>query len=116
MNYFWFKGSDEMVKLLIDNGAIVNARDIDDQTPIFWAADGGNFRLNPKNENQILYEWFAVAGYARVAKILIENGAKINMRDVNSSTPLHLAVDSENGNLFNEVIFILLSVKKYVFV
>lgn len=40
--YNIFQGNDDMVKLLIENGAFVNARDVDEQTPIFWSAEDGN--------------------------------------------------------------------------
>lgn len=63
-----------MVQLLIEKGAMVNIRDIDDQTPLFWAAASAS----------------VVSG-----RILIENGAKVNIRDVNSSTPLHVALNND---------------------
>lgn len=82
-----------MVKLLIENGAFVNVRDSDDQTPLYWTAEEG-INLIIKIELKFINTSF-FSGHVVSAKMLIENGAKINIRDTNSSTPLHTAV--QNG-------------------
>lgn len=60
-----------MVKALIDDGANVNARDLEGKAALHWAA---------------------MRGHAAVVKALIDDGADINARDVEGNTALHRAV------------------------
>jgi ankyrin repeat protein len=61
----------ESVKLLIEEGANVNARDYSGQTPLHFAA---------------------VYGRMASTELLIENGANVNAKDHNGDTPLAIAV------------------------
>ncbi|KAM3528522.1 hypothetical protein NHJ13051_002343 [Beauveria bassiana] len=64
----WLK-ADAMVPLLLDHGADVNLRDLDDRTALHWAAEGT---------------------YADLVEVLLDRGAEIDCR-VNGWTPLLLA-------------------------
>ena len=63
-------GKTEIIKLLLDNGANVNAKAEDDITPLHIA------QLNDDK---------------KIAKLLIENGADINARDKYGLTPMDIA-------------------------
>jgi ankyrin repeat protein len=71
----WMANGRVMARLLIANGAEVNAKDIFSQTPLHLAAQVGNLE---------------------VAKVLLENKADINARDRYNSTPLHIVAWSGN--------------------
>jgi len=64
------EGSLERVKVLLDNGADVNARDLGNATPLHLAAD---------------------LGYESVAKILLRNEADVSIKNKNNKTPAALA-------------------------
>lgn len=38
-------GTEKVAKLLIDNNADVNARELDGSTPLHWTSEFGNFQL-----------------------------------------------------------------------
>jgi ankyrin repeat protein len=57
-----------LLQLLIDNGADVNLRNDDLETPLFES----------------------LFSSTSIIKILIENGAKINLQNIRGQTPLHL--------------------------
>jgi ankyrin repeat protein len=62
----------DFAKLLIENSADINATDENLMTPLFVAADYGSEHI----------------------EYLLEKGAKINHKDIDGNTPLHLAVRS----------------------
>ena len=65
----------EITKILIDNGANVDAKDNDDWTPLH----------------------IAVNKTTDIVKVLLENGAQIDTKNKDGDTPLHIA--SYNGQL-----------------
>lgn len=70
-------GSVDLVQLLLDGGADINATTSDEnQTPLHWAEK---------------------VGQQKTADLLIQNGADITVRDKNGKTPLELAPSYRNG-------------------
>jgi ankyrin repeat protein len=102
-------GNLELVKLLIEKGADVNAKTNDDATPLHVAANNDNLELvklliendadvNAKtNKGATPLHMAAVNGHFDIAKLLIENDAKVNEKTNDDATPLHVAAN--NGNL-----------------
>ena len=86
-------GNNELVKLLLENGANVNDKDRFDRTALHLAAQHA---------------------YIKVIKLLVENGANISlkaMRDGNNTvdkfTPLMFAVESGGSDRYEAVKFLL---------
>jgi ankyrin repeat protein len=71
LHYAAMVGSKEIVKLLIENGAKVDARSQNSETPLFGTAIGGA---------------------VEAAKVLLDNGADVNARNDRNNTPLHFAL------------------------
>ncbi len=65
----------DIAKVLINNGADVNAKDIYGQTPLFWARN------------------------VDIAKVLINNGADVNAKDIYGRTPLFFAKSKNEADL-----------------
>jgi len=63
-------GDKERVRLLLENGANVNARDRYGWTALMWAV---------------------FKGYKEIVKLLLENGADVNVRDFFGNTALKFA-------------------------
>ena len=66
-----FSEKPEVISLLLDGGADINARSISGSTPLHLAA---SFQT------------------AEIVALLLDRGADINSRDMDGETPLHLAV------------------------
>ena len=80
-------GYVEVVKILIDNGADVNARDSMGRTPLHRASQ-------KRKRNDEEYAQLSVANKEQIIEtiiLLIQKGADVNARDDDGSTPLHLA-------------------------
>lgn len=83
-----FVGDLQSVEVCIENGADVNARDMDGFTALMWACMRGNFEIvkylvergadvNAKNDAGFTALMMASGqGYFEIVEYLIENGAK----------------------------------------
>jgi len=99
-----FNGSVEIVKMMIKFGANVNAADKYHRSPLFAAVTSNRFEpeivqsltdsgaiWEPQDRDEALFK-AAKAGSLDVIKILITNGADVNLRDKNQSTTILEAV------------------------
>ncbi|KAM3542819.1 hypothetical protein ARSEF1564_004259 [Beauveria bassiana] len=109
----WLK-ADTMVPLLLDHGADVNPRDLDDHTALHWAAEGTYADLvevlldrgteidcrrgadvNARDfHGRSVLHWFAIQGCAETVPLLLRSGASVDMQDHCGQTALHWAVAS----------------------
>jgi len=110
------KGDDDIIKLLISQGAAVNLVNRNGDTPLFWAVGNNHIssaklliehgaKVNQKNE----YGWTslhisAYKGYLRMTDLLIDEGSEINLPDNQGATAIFWAIDS----LSNQVVDLLL--------
>lgn len=69
---------DKIAKLLIENGANIESRDSEGNTPLFIAVK---------------------KGFTDITQLLIENGADINIRTKDNQNALHLAIIQTSTNL-----------------
>jgi ankyrin repeat protein/predicted negative regulator of RcsB-dependent stress response len=106
-------GKAEMVRLLLEKGANVNARiGIMQAPPLYYAAKNGNTEItmlllqkgaavNGRSDSGQT-ALFAAAGEGKtgMVKLLIEKGADINARDGNyEQTPMHTAAENNRGDV-----------------
>jgi len=73
-----FKGNLEAVKLLVENGADVNAKGPGDSTPLLFAATMSHVKVKG-------------ADYEGLVRFLIESGADVNAPNSLGYPPLHFA-------------------------
>jgi len=104
-------GSFENAKLLLDQAASINAKDIDIKTPLAVACEFGNLDcvkylikkragVNDKDKEGRTPIMHAVLhDYEGVAMILLKAGADPFMRDLNGDTPLKVAGDAGLNSL-----------------
>ena len=71
------RGDEEVARLLVDNGANINACQHDDQSPLHCAAKGGREA-------------------AMIAQLLLASGGDVGMTDRKGATPLHQAAGCGN--------------------
>nr|XP_027238912.1 uncharacterized protein LOC113829933 [Penaeus vannamei] len=97
------KGRWQVVEMLLDDGAEVNAKDRSDSSPLHWAAGGGHdavvelllskgAHVNAGNRfGQRPIHYAAYFGHLTTLEVLQERGAAVDVKDDNGDTPLHLA-------------------------
>jgi len=105
------EGHKYVARLLLEHGAVVNARDKHGFTPLYYAVGGGHIDIvsillehgadvnaRDKSGNTPLH-YVALLGKAVVAKLLLEFGADVNARDEEGWTPLHSAALRGNADV-----------------
>lgn len=92
-----------LLKMLIEKGADINARSIEDITPLHWACEENHREIakllieNKADVNIADFYGFTPlhvaceSGHFRIARLLIENGANINVCNSDGFTSLHMA-------------------------
>lgn len=121
------RGSVNIAELLIDHGANINASANDGRVPLVfasWARNSGEVTrflilngadVNPKSCTHeksctcgpnftLPLHAAARSGLAEMTRILVSNGAKVNVYDNNGMTPLHLAVESGKPEIIEYLI------------
>jgi len=111
-----WSGRTEIVKLLISNGADVNAKDSTGYTPLMyaiWSEKTETAKLlinngadvNAKDSTGYTPLMYAIwSEKTEMAKLLISNGADVNAKDSTGYTPLLLASCSGNLDIANLLI------------
>merc|ERR1712100_21540 len=96
----------EIAKLLLENGAKVNQADTEGRTPLNEAAEQGHTEITNlllkkgADPNNIARKSdgstpLHYAANAEIAKLLLDNGAKVNQADNDGYTPLDRATNDE---------------------
>ncbi|KAI0380524.1 ankyrin repeat-containing domain protein [Hypomontagnella monticulosa] len=97
-------GNEEIVKLLLENGADAGSKDGRGYAPLIYAANRGHERVmalllergvdvEPQGRDGRTPLYFAeMHGYQGAVRMLLERGANPNIRDFYGSTPLSIAV------------------------
>lgn len=92
--------SENIAELLIKNGADVNFRDKKQRSPLYWAVALGNsrFKKTVKRSKKLLITQSIslLAGNEKIAKILIEHKANVNLAAKKKRTMLSRAVALRN--------------------
>jgi ankyrin repeat protein/nucleoside phosphorylase len=101
------KGHEAMVKLLLEQGAVVETKDRRGQTPLWFAARNGHEAIvkllleqgaviEPGYSGEALLLFTAEKGHEAIVKLLLEHGANVKIKDDAGRTPLSFA--AENGH------------------
>ncbi|XP_054287681.1 uncharacterized protein LOC129003414 [Macrosteles quadrilineatus] len=113
------RGFEEIVKLLIDKNAMLNAKDIDGNTSVHHAVLGDDEKslrilellidkgvdLNIANHlHQTPLHLAVKRDFQPCVKLLLDNGAKVNVQDNVGITPLHHAVSKKNDSIVKHMI------------
>ncbi|XP_078348823.1 transient receptor potential cation channel subfamily A member 1-like isoform X2 [Oculina patagonica] len=104
IHYAAAKGSREIVQKLLDAGANVNVKDIEEKVPIHMATESGSLACvralldaNLKSLHSAEYRlrtpihYAAFEGHVHLVKFLLDKGANPDQRDENHLTPILLA-------------------------
>jgi len=100
----------QRIRSLLENGADVEAENVDGLRPIHWAArtrlvelvgmliqHHANVNAADVYGNSPLHE--AVCHGLYIVQLLVHHGAKVNVQNVDGKTPLHFAIEREHSDI-----------------
>src|SRR6266481_3428903 len=102
-------GSVDAVKILLDAGADVNAKNALLVSPLLWGAGdlekvrllvskGADVNARSKQGQTPLLIAASHDGASEIVKLLLDSGAKVNVQDVRGMTPLMLAIATDRAD------------------
>lgn len=108
----------QVAKLLHSKGAVVDATNVQGNTPLHWAARGGDFstvrwlvkkagahvHLADKESNTPLH-WATRGGRHKLVRWLVQKGANLHATNKKGDTPLHWAAAAGHTNVVRWLIF-----------
>ncbi len=110
-------GDPEMAEKLVGLGAEVNARTANGETPLFLTAVRGRFEtaerflrlgaepdLRQKKTGRTPMHMAALKGYSDIIGLLIEHGAKVQVKDEAGMTPVEYAAKYRNKKVVERLI------------
>ena len=111
-------GNNEIVNILINNGANINQATKDNRTALFMSVYSGHLDVVNNLVNHCGPRWInkarndgatplylaAEKGYIHIVNALIDNGADINKARNNRTTPLFVAAEKGNIDIVNTLI------------
>lgn len=113
-------GRDTVVRLLVESGADLEAKDLSGWVPLHWAAQRGHeaavrllaenvANINTKDDSgRTPLSWAAEEGHEAAVRLLAENGATISTKDNSNRTPLLWAA----GNGHEAVVKLILATER----
>ncbi|KAI5924110.1 ankyrin repeat-containing domain protein [Camillea tinctor] len=100
-------GNIDVVSLAINNGAIINCRDSNGQTPLWWAAKAGNRDIISliSKKDYITLRLRIEAQEENLAREFISCGYSPDTSDFKKRTPLHAAVIPRCSRVIDDLIY-----------
>ncbi|KXJ74392.1 hypothetical protein RP20_CCG013771 [Aedes albopictus] len=105
------RGYTDVVRTLLDHGAVIDSRDSDNMTPLMKACNAGHEAIvkilldKSANPNAQAFCQFTALHYATysghlgVVELLLDGGAEVNAIDDKQRTPLHLAATGSHEEI-----------------
>jgi ankyrin repeat protein len=89
-------GCSESVDILLRHGAEIESRSESGRTPLHCASDGGGW-VQPSRD-EMLRDMFGTSheNHGKVVRMLLDCGAKVDVRDCSGDTPIHNAATYGN--------------------
>jgi hypothetical protein len=110
-------GYDYIIDFLLKKGANMNAKDIDEETALFYAARGGEERtiklllnrgadpkIGPAGGPSILHFMADEDSMTDLLDIMVEKGVSVRLQDEGGNTPLHIAVYNKARKMIRELV------------
>ncbi|XP_063406238.1 kinase D-interacting substrate of 220 kDa-like [Mytilus trossulus] len=99
------KGDIDALELSLQNGADIDYQDVDGQTALMWAANGGHLEIcrllidrgckinitETEYSGETALIWAVVRGHLDICRLLIDRGCKIDTTTRDGYTALHWA-------------------------